>query len=121
MIILRSKGKLVLWFRDVHTTANLSIQAIHKELEREVRVEELPVDITSNEERWALRWVILIHYFDTLGADHAFLRLVNMLASLKCIMDDGLTVSTKFVIIVHVLLSLKLSAKCLFLELYATK
>lgn len=37
--------------------------------------------------------ITLIH---VLGADHAFLRLVNMLASLKCIMDDGLTVSPKF-------------------------
>lgn len=30
-------------------------QAIHKKLEREIRFEELPVEITSDEERWALR------------------------------------------------------------------
>ncbi|KAF8226303.1 hypothetical protein L208DRAFT_1302667 [Tricholoma matsutake] len=47
-------------------------KAIHKKLEREIRFEELPVEITSDEERWAL-------------------RLVNMLASLKCMMEDGLT------------------------------
>jgi exonuclease V len=31
-------------------------QAIHKELEREIRLEELQVDISSDEERWALRY-----------------------------------------------------------------
>ncbi|EAU92574.2 hypothetical protein CC1G_06585 [Coprinopsis cinerea okayama7 len=30
-------------------------QAVHKELEREVKAEELKVDVTSEEERWALR------------------------------------------------------------------
>lgn len=33
-----------------------TIQAIHKELEREIRLEELQVDISSHEERWALRY-----------------------------------------------------------------
>ena len=31
------------------------MQAVHKELEREIGFEELKVDITSDEERWALR------------------------------------------------------------------
>lgn len=44
-----------------------------------------------------------------------------MLASLKCMMEDGLTVSIKDLIVGHVLLSLKLSVRCLFLELYKTK
>ncbi|KAF9469771.1 exonuclease V [Collybia nuda] len=45
-------------------------KAIHKELEREIRLEELQVDISSNEERWAL-------------------RLVNMLVCLKILLTEG--------------------------------
>lgn len=90
---------MVLSFREVHTIVNSNFQAIHKELEREIRVEELPVDITSNEERWALRWAMR-YYFDTCTwADYTSPRLVNMLASLKCMMDDGLTVSADITIL----------------------
>ncbi|KAG5635655.1 hypothetical protein H0H81_010510 [Sphagnurus paluster] len=47
-------------------------RAIHKHLELEVRAEQLPVDISSDEEHWAL-------------------RLLNMLASLRCILLEGYT------------------------------
>ncbi|RDB28371.1 Exonuclease V [Hypsizygus marmoreus] len=47
-------------------------KAIHKALEREIRLEDLEVDITSEEELWGL-------------------RLVNMLASLRCIILEGFT------------------------------
>jgi hypothetical protein len=79
------------------------------------------VDITSDEERWALRWAM---YYCSAHVSRLImfsLRLVNMLASLKCMMLEGLTVSTKRLIVGHVLLSLKLSVKCLFLELYMIK
>ncbi|KAG6899576.1 hypothetical protein C0993_009047 [Termitomyces sp. T159_Od127] len=48
--------------------------ALHKVLEREVKAEEMPVEISSKEEQWAL-------------------RLVNMLASLHGILLEGYTVS----------------------------
>ncbi|KAF5385244.1 hypothetical protein D9615_001136 [Tricholomella constricta] len=47
-------------------------RAVHKHLEHEIRPKELQVDVTSEEERWAL-------------------RLVNMLASLDCIVLEGFT------------------------------
>jgi hypothetical protein len=33
----------------------LNGQSVHKELEREICGEEMPVKITTNEERWAVR------------------------------------------------------------------
>lgn len=36
---------------------NIRFQAVHKELEREIRQEELKVEIHSEEERWAIRFV----------------------------------------------------------------
>jgi hypothetical protein len=63
----------------------------------------------------------IFFFAHVLGADHAFLRLVNMLTSLKCMIDDGLTVSTKCAIVGHILLFFKLSVKCLFLVLYTIK
>ncbi|GLB35723.1 putative exonuclease V - a 5' deoxyribonuclease [Lyophyllum shimeji] len=67
-------------------------RAIHKHLELEIRAEELPVDVTSEEEHWALRC----------GLDSALnlpsilicltgSSLVNMLASLRCILLEGFT------------------------------
>ncbi|KAH9828673.1 exonuclease V a 5' deoxyribonuclease-domain-containing protein [Rhodofomes roseus] len=47
-------------------------QSVHKVLEREVRPEEVPVEITTSEERWGV-------------------RLVNMLASLDLLMESGLS------------------------------
>lgn len=68
-------------------------------MEREIRLEEIKVDITSDEERWALRWVACYLFVDILEVDCAFLRLVNMLASIKCLMLDGLAVSTENVFV----------------------
>ncbi|KAF8808059.1 hypothetical protein BYT27DRAFT_7166540 [Phlegmacium glaucopus] len=64
---------------DVRTKQGL---AVHKELERELRMVELKVDISSEETRWAL-------------------RLVNMLACLKCMLVDGFTREMPVFGIVH--------------------
>lgn len=54
--------------------------------------EELQVKITTQEERWALRYgstVIVKHKSDLTFSP----SLVNMLACLKCLLAEGLTVS----------------------------
>ncbi|THV01421.1 hypothetical protein K435DRAFT_853830 [Dendrothele bispora CBS 962.96] len=41
-------------------------KSIHKKLEQEVRPEEVVVEVTTNEERWALRFLNMISSFDSL-------------------------------------------------------
>jgi hypothetical protein len=79
------------------------------------------VDITSDEERWALRWAIYYALARALGADYAFARLVNMLASLNCMMLEGFTVSNDGVIVGRASPASKKSVKCLFLESYTAR
>lgn len=50
---------------------------------------ELKVDISSEETRWALRLVFLAYKEIPLND---FIRLVNMMACLKCMLVDGFTV-----------------------------
>ncbi|TFK26634.1 hypothetical protein FA15DRAFT_262361 [Coprinopsis marcescibilis] len=47
-------------------------QAVHKELEREIGLEELKVDVTTEAERWGL-------------------RLINIMASFQVLVSDGMT------------------------------
>ncbi|KAF8167402.1 exonuclease V a 5' deoxyribonuclease-domain-containing protein [Crassisporium funariophilum] len=57
-------------------------QAVHKKLEREIKVEEIQVDVSTEETRWAL-------------------RLVNMLACMKGMLVDGFTREIPVFGIVH--------------------
>lgn len=79
------------------------------------------MDITSEEERWALRWAIHYTFAYVLEADYGFVRLVNMLASLNCMLLEGFTVSNGTAIVGYVSPVWGKSVKCLFLELYMTK
>jgi hypothetical protein len=64
---------------------------VHTVLEREVRPEEVKVDIATNEERWGLKYVVSA-LFMTSGVDHGA-RLLNLIACFESLLAEGMTVS----------------------------
>lgn len=64
---------------------------MHKTLELEIAPEAVPVKITTNEERWALRYVVLPH-IALVPSMNNLSRIINMLASLQMLAEQGICV-----------------------------
>lgn len=81
------------YVRIIHSAALTPSQSVHKVLEREFRPVEIQVEIGTDEERWALRFVSAL--LSLAGADERIEHsLVNMISGLQSLMELGCIVSS---------------------------
>jgi hypothetical protein len=66
---------------------------VHTVLEREVRPEEVKVDITTNEERWGLKYIVSALSFELISGANQRDRLLNLIACFESLLGEGMTVS----------------------------